>query len=178
MVVGVIKSKDDSLRVEMENRFVKAMEELNDQAVPALAEFGPGGLLGREEGDTYLQLCYKGIDAVMTVALIDGRKEPYGKIGNMYQYPASYYYSRIWNYKNIQADLANDTTGKNKHYYWEIIIYDLNTLEAACAMQTRSFTEITSTAMVDDFAKKVIQKLIKKRVLTRTKSSSKPARPF
>lgn len=178
MVVGVIKSKDDSLRLHMENRFVNAISELNYYAVPAMSEFGPGGLIEGEQGDTYLKLCYNGIDAVMTIALIDGTKEKYAKVGNMYDHPAYYYYNRIWNYKNIQANLDNDAVRENKQYFWEIILYDLNTLEATCTIQARSFLEVTDSRVMDDFAKKIIQQMVRKKILSKKKNNSNNRKAF
>ena len=44
-------------------------------AVSALDEFGTGGLANLAQEETYVKLCNKGIDAVITIALLDGKKE-------------------------------------------------------------------------------------------------------
>jgi hypothetical protein len=178
MVVGIIKSKDDSLRMLIEDRFAKAFENQNYHVVPASAEFGAKGLAGLGETDTYIKLCNKGIDAVITITLIDGTKEVYNTPGYMNQYPASYYFSRIWNYKNIQADLTGNSIGNDNPNFWEIIVYDLNTLEALCTIQTKSFLEITDSKIADNFAKQVVDKMFREKILAKKKNQSKLPRPF
>jgi hypothetical protein len=178
MTVGIIKSTSDSLRMRIENSFVKAAEGLNYHAVSALSEFGPKGLTGLDQTDTYIKVCNNRIDAVITVALIDGIKEEYQKPGNLFAYPAGYYYNRIWNYKNIEADLTTGDYNKDNSYFWEIIVYNLNTLEAECTMQTRSYTDITDGNVIDELAKEVIRKMQKEKILIRREKHIKTAKPF
>src|SRR6266513_3166871 len=67
LVVGVIKNENDSLRREIEKHFVVNLEELGYHTVSALHEFGPKGLANLGEEETYIKLCNKGIDAVITI---------------------------------------------------------------------------------------------------------------
>lgn len=178
MTVAVFRDKEDSLRAETENIFVKEIEGLSYQAVPAYAEFGLKGLEGLDEAETYFKLCHNGIDAVMTIALIDGSKETFQKAGDMYEYPASHYYNRIWNYQNISISPQNDSAGNDKGCFWEIILFDLNTLEAVCVMQTKSFTDNITGAAIEDLGRQAIRKLHKEKVLTKGRKNSGSLRPF
>src|SRR5215207_7805818 len=71
MVVGIIKDSGVVLRSQMEAHLVNDLKNLGYNAVSALSEFGKGGLANMEQEDTYIKLCNKGIDAVITVALLD-----------------------------------------------------------------------------------------------------------
>jgi hypothetical protein len=126
--VGVVKNEDVSFQKEIEQYFVNNLKGLGYHAVSALNEFGPKGLSNFGEEATYLKLCNKGIDAVITIALINKEKEISGKSYNASGYPVKYYYNRIWNYKNMQNEFSNEYSGQD-NFYWEIILFDLVTLE-------------------------------------------------
>lgn len=166
LVVGVFKGNDDSLRSQVEQYFVKSLTELGYLSLSAVAEFGPEGLANLGEVETYKKICNDGIDAVLTVALIDGNKEPRQKYRKVYGYPSNYYYQRIWNYKNIMAMQAANGNGEGR-FFWETILFNLNTLEAECTIQTRSFKELKLAKTSREFEGQVIQKMIKEKILTR-----------
>jgi hypothetical protein len=175
LVVGVIKSKNDSLRTEIEKHFVNDLEDLGYHAVSALNEFGPKGLANQGEEETYIKLCKKGIDAIITIALIDKEKETSGKSHKTTGYPAKYYYNRIWNYKNIQAEFA-DGYPEKVDYFWETILFDLAALEPQSTIQTKSFNAPATENVSNDLLKQVIQKMRKEKILKRqeTKIAKNP----
>ncbi|MBL7745249.1 MAG: hypothetical protein JNN00_17375 [Chitinophagaceae bacterium] len=178
MTVAVFRDKDDSLRAEAEDIFVKEIEGLSYQAVPAYAQFGLKGLAGLDQAETYFKLCHNGIDAVMTIALIDDTKETFQKPGDMYEYPASHYYNRVWNYQNISISPQNDSAGSDNGRFWEIILFDLNTLEAVCVMQTKSFTHNITGVTIEELGRQAIRKLHKEKVLTKGRKNFGSLRPF
>ncbi|HEY6504633.1 MAG TPA: hypothetical protein VIZ28_11710 [Chitinophagaceae bacterium] len=167
MVAGAFNDWDDSVRVQAEDLFVKAIEGLSYRAVPAYKEFGLKGPEDLDQAEIYFKLYKNGIDAVMVIALIDSTKLTFQKPGDMYVYPAGYYFNRIWNYKNIITSPGDDSTGNDKGRFWEIILFDLSTLEATCVMQTSSFTSNINGAVIEDLASQVIRKLHKEKVLTK-----------
>ncbi len=177
LVVGIIKSENDSLRKQIERDFSKALCDLGYDAVSAITEFGPGGLSGSGEIETYRKLCNSGFDAVMTIALIDESKEPRQRYQKVHGYPSNYYYNRIWNYKNIRADLTSASPG-NGYYFWENILFDLNKLETECTVQSGSFKSSKLANMSSNFDLRAIQILLKERILTRQQSNFKTLRPF
>ena len=166
LVVGVIKSKNDSLRTEIEKHFVNDLEDLGYHAVSALDEFGPKGLANQGQEETYIKLCKKGIDAIITIALIDKGKETSGKSHKATGYPAKYYYKRIWNYKNIQAEFT-DGYPEKVDYFWETILFDLAALEPQSTIQTRSFNAAATGSMSNELLKQVIQKMRKEKIFKR-----------
>lgn len=177
MVAGVYQEGNDSIRMLTEDAFVKGTEGLDYRAVPAYSEFGLKGLSGLGQAETYFKLCQNGIDAVMTIALIDGAKATFQKAGDMYEYPASHYYSRIWNYKNISAS-PQGTDSDTAIRFWEIILFDLNTLEATCVLQTKSFANNINSAVIQEFARQAIRKLHKEKVLAKGNRDAGPLKAF
>jgi hypothetical protein len=57
-------------------------------------------------------------------------------------------------------------------------LYDLNTLEAACVIQTKSFTGIPDNKVPDDLARQVIRQLQKEKILTKKESQSGTRKAF
>ena len=112
MVVGIIKDSSTALRKKMETHLVNDFRSVGYDAVSALEEFGVGGLAGLEQEETYIKLCNKGIDAVITIALLDRNKEKFYVPARVKYYSNLYYYNRIWNYNTIQADLTSSTSMK------------------------------------------------------------------
>ena len=123
MVVGIIKDSGLALRTLMENHLVNDLKTKGYNAVSALNEFGPGGLSNLEMEETYIRLCNKGIDAVITIALIDRKKEKYYVPARVKYYSNLYYYNRIWNYHTIQADLSSATSyAESTQYIWKKLL--------------------------------------------------------
>ena len=166
MTVGVIKGDNDSIRLHIERNLSLSLAGLGYNAVSAFDEFGPTGLANMGNEETYLKLCNQGIDAVIIVTLIDKSRENQFRTRKHYTYPDNYYYDRIWNYKNIQADLSNRSSGKQNTYFWEAILFNLSTLEAECTIQSRSFTSI-AYSNVAEFENLLIKKMLKEKILQR-----------
>jgi len=166
LVVGIIKNENDSLRRELEKNFVVDLEGLGYHAVSAVHEFGPKGLADLRGEETYIRLCNRGIDAVITIALIDKRKEMTSKSHKATGYPGKYYYDRIWGYKNIQSEFANGYP-QSGDYFWETILFDLASLEPQSTIQTRSFNAADAERRSDELLGHVIQKMRKEKILRR-----------
>ena len=172
MVVGIINDKNDSLRAEVEGGLVRYLQELGYNAVSALQEFGPNGLSNLGEGETYMKLCDKGIDAVMTFALLDKLKQTKYRPDKFSSSTSYYYYNRIWNYQKMQASLLETRPTSDTHYLWESILFNLNTLEPLCVIQTRLFKPGHENKT--SYRYQVLDKMKKEKILVR----QKPLRPF
>lgn len=175
MTVGVIKDDNDSIRIRIEKNITADLNAIGYNAVSALEEFGPKGLANLDQQETYLKLCNKGIDAVIIVALIDKTKERQFKTQRSYAYPDTYYFNRIWNYKNIQADLGDKDFTVKSDYFWEAILFNLSTLEAECTIQSSSFS-LSESEVAGRFEKQIVKKMIKEKILK--KQNIKRLKPF
>src|SRR6185503_4255275 len=173
MVVGIIKDGNDSFRAHAETILVKSLNELGYNTVSALQEFGPKGLSNLGEADTYIRLCNNGIDAILTFALLDKAKQTKYRPGRLSANTSLYYYTRIWNYKKMQADLSG-TEPHNGKYVWESILFDLNTLEPLYVVQTRPFEP--GREKQTDFIYQIIARMRKDKMLI--KQDIPQAKPF
>jgi hypothetical protein len=165
----------------METHFVNDLKEIGYNAVSALAEFGEGGLKGLEQEETYVRLCNKGIDAIITIALLDRKKEKFYVPVRVKYYSNLYYYNRIWNYNIIQANLTTSPPGKDSttQYSWETILFDLQTLSPVYTIQTKSFDAASLTGMMQQYEKLIVSNMIKNKVISRTiRKTEQPLKTF
>ena len=166
LVAGLIKNENDSLRREIEKHFVVELQGLGYHAVSALDEAGAKAVANPGEEETYLKLYNKGIDAVITIALVDRNKEMANKSHKATGYPGKYYYDRIRNYKNMQAEFAGGYPAAGD-YFWEIILFDLTALEPQSTIQTRSFNAADAERRSDELLRRVVKKMRKEKILKR-----------
>lgn len=172
MVVAIIDTTASTLKAKIEKDFAAQLKALGYNTVTSVEEFGEKGLANMAQEKTYQSLCDKNIDAVITLTLIDLSKEkrnPRRIVG----YPANYYYDRIWNYKNITADLSDQKVhGK---LFWESILFNLRTLESEITIQTKPSSKISTQKMNVDFDKGIIKRLLKEKVLGKPKATAPKA---
>jgi len=175
VVVAIFKSDNDSLKTSVEKAFVKKLSALGYNAVSSLAEFGPGGLSNMGEATTYKKLCEQDIDGVLTIALVDANKEPPGKVGVVHPYPNDYYYTHIWNYKNMSIDISK--AEPDKLCYWETVLFNLNTLQAECTIQSDPFKQAKLLKSTRDFETKSFTMMTHEKILVKQKAHGK-LKPF
>ena len=180
LVIGIIKDSSTSLRKQMEKHLADDLKSVGYNAVPALEEFGKGGLENLEQEQTYIKLCSKGIDAVITIALIDRRKEKLYVPAQVKYYSNLYYYNRIWNYNTIQADLisANDLYEESTQYLWETILFDLQTLSPVYTVQTKTFNPESLREMGHEHGKLIVSKMLKDKILMPDGQKPEPPKVF
>jgi hypothetical protein len=167
MVVGVVKDSPIAIGEQMETHLVNDLKDNGFIAVSALAEFGKGGLANLEQEETYIKLCNRGIDAVITVALLDRKKEKVYVPGRVKYYSNLYYYNRIWNYSVIQADLLSGEGEyeESVQYFWETILFDLQTLSPVYTVQTKSFDPLSLNSMAHEHGKMIVAKMLENKIL-------------
>jgi hypothetical protein len=157
----------------VEKHFTDYLKESGYHAVSALEEYGPKGLANMGQEETYIKLRSNGIDAVITIALIDKTKEKYHKPRNARGYASIYYLNRIWNYPTIQAELVEGRYPENNELFWESILFNLNTLEPQYTVQTKSFKAGSAENIGHEYAKQIIGKMIKEKILKKQPNEAK-----
>ena len=168
LVIGIIKDSSISLRKQMEKHLADDLRTAGYNAVTALEEFGKGGLENLEQEQTYVKLCNKGIDAVITIALLDRKKEKFYVPAQVKYYSSLYYYNRIWNYSSIQADLTAGAQNyeESTQYLWETILFDLQTLSPVYSVQTKTFDPNSLKDMGHEHGKLIVSKMFQDKVLS------------
>jgi hypothetical protein len=165
MVVAIVPENDSLIRKQIEADLSNSLRHLGYQAVSAYAVFGVKGLSGLGEESTYIKLCSNEIDAVITVAKLSNVARTNVHDNKKYVQASSYYYNRIWNYKTIQSDSLFAVTGAQ--YHWEIILFDLAALEAACTFTTSTYTIPQELKVATELPAHITKHLLKEKILKR-----------
>lgn len=166
LVAALVQDTSLALRRQMEQQFVADLKGTGYNALSAMEAFGPHGLANLPQEETFQKLRSKGIDAVLTIALLDKRKETRYVPARVKYYSSLYYYNRIWDYKKIEADLANKPEG-NAPLLWECILFDLNNLQPLYTAQTRPFDATAVTTDAERYGKKMVSLLLKNKLLAK-----------
>ena len=162
LVVAILPEEDSLLRKQIENDATINLKKLGYPSISALEHVGAKGLADMGAEATYIKLCNSGIDFVLTVAFVYKTKEKsYGIDGSML-YPGSYYYDRIWSYKNRLSDENNHST----EYFYESVLFDLATLQAQSVFRTHQFVEREKIKTSNEITTRLVKKMLKENVLT------------
>ena len=167
MVLGIIREADRTIRERMENHLVGDLKALGYHAFSAYQEYGPKAFQDMTEEQANQKLSGDGIDAVVTVVLLDKQKERYYVPGRVAYSPYIYYQNRVWGYyHSINGRIGMpgyyEVTTK---YFWESNLYDLSSDKLVYSVQTQSFEPASTEALAHEYGQKIIQSMIKGNVL-------------
>jgi hypothetical protein len=165
MVASIVNNQDTVLRKNIETHFIEALGSMGYVTVSALAEFGPYGLKDLDQEDSYIRLCNKGIDAIITIALLNKDRATGSESHQSYAQPVKYYYNRIWHYKELQGKEPLAASDSLMKYAWEMILFDLTTLQPHYIAQTKTIDGAIHQSMQDEFWNAFVKKLRNDRFL-------------
>lgn len=173
LVLGLIREADRSIQENMENHFVGDLQALGYNAVSSLKEYGPKVFDNIDEEDAVSKLKNSGIDAVITIVLLDKAKERKYIPGNLYYSPYGYYYNRFWGYRAVLTHRIYEPGYYviDTKYFWESNLYDMQTQKLVYSVQTQSFDPATSESMGHEYGRMIVKDMAKNNVLV-TKDSS------
>ena len=167
MVVAILPDEDSVVRDQIESSFSTALANMGYTTVTAISEFGRTGLKNLDEDETYKKLFDKGIDAVVTVALVNKTKESSSTVVAAHNYRNNFYFNRIFQYKDNLTQPGNNS--RFEEYYWESILFDLNKLEASIAVQTPPSSKPAQLKMGDQLARHLIRRMARDKILKKQK---------
>jgi hypothetical protein len=167
MVVGIIREADRTLREKMENHLVNDLKERGLPAFSAYREYGPKALQNLSEEQVSEKLGKEGVDAVITIVMLDKQRERYYVPGRIVYSPYSIYHNRFWGYyraiyTRIEMPGYYETSTR---YFWECNLYDPVSQKLVYSVQTQSFDPASADALAHEHGKKIVEAMIKDGVL-------------
>ena len=170
MVLGLIREADRTIQENMENHLVDDLKDLGYNAVSALKEYGPKAFDKMDEDEALAKLKASGIDAVITIVLLDKEKERTYVPGRLIYSPYGYYYGRFWGYYGTiyrriyePGYYVTDT-----RYFWESNLYDLSDhQQLVYSVQTQSFAPANSDALGHEYGELIVKCMVKANVLSK-----------
>lgn len=178
LVLGLIREADRTIQENMENHLVGDLQELGYNAVSSLKEYGPKAFDKMDEELALGKIKNSGVDAVITIVLLDKQKERKYIPGNMYYSPYGYYYNRFWGYRTTlyrRIDEPGYYVTDTK-YFWESNLYDMSTQKLVYSVQTQSFDPANSESLGHEYGQMIVKDMVKNNVIR--KLSDIPGKAF
>ncbi|MGZ8559199.1 MAG: hypothetical protein ACXWWC_12735 [Chitinophagaceae bacterium] len=167
MVLGLIRDADRTIQENMENHFVGDLKDLGYQAISAYKEYGPKAFDNMNEDTALAKLNNSGVEAVLTVVLLDKKKESKYVPGHLLYSPYGYYYNRFWGYRTTLYNRIYEPGYyvTDTRYFWESNLYDMSTQKLIYSVQTQSFEQNDSETMGHKYSRLIVKNMIKQNVL-------------
>lgn len=167
LVLGLIREADRSIQEKMENHMVNDLKELGYEALSSLSEYGPKAFANISEAEAISKIRNNSIDAVMTIVLLDKKKERKFVPDNLYSSPGYYYYTDLWGYR---SNLFNRIYQPGYYitdtrYFWESNIYAMDNQKLIYSVQTQSFDPSNTESMAHEYGQLILRNMIKQKVL-------------
>ncbi|HEY8659812.1 MAG TPA: hypothetical protein VIL78_12300 [Hanamia sp.] len=167
MVVGLLSDNDMDLREKMENHLVGDLETRGYQAISSLKEYGPKSFENMKEADALDKLHNSGVDAVITIVLLDKKRERYYVPGRVYYSPYTIYQRRFWGYySTIYGRIYSpDYYQVSTKYFWESNFYDMDSKELLFSAQTESFDPESAASLANEYGQMIVNEMAKKGII-------------
>lgn len=167
IVVSIIAGSDWAIRDKMETHLVGDLSDKGYTAISAIKEYGPKYFENMNETAVLEKLTNSGVDAVVTVVLLDKNKEQYYVPGKVYYSPYSIYqrnfygyYTTIYNRVYTPGYYQVDTK-----YFWESNFYDLKNKSLLYSVHTETFDPESIEILAHEYGLLIVNDMSKKAVL-------------
>jgi hypothetical protein len=167
LVLGLIRDADRSLQENMERHVADDLIEKGYNVVTALNAYGPKAFENIDENTALDKLKNSGVDAVITIVLLDKQKERNYVPGSMNYSPYGMYYNRFWGYRTAlyQRIYEPGYYVTNTKYFWESNLYNLATKQLLYSVQTQSFDLENSNKLGHEYGQMIVKDMINKQVI-------------
>ena len=168
LVLGLIRESDRSIQRNMENHLVEDLLQRGYKAESALTEYGPKAFDKMDEEAAIGKIKNTGVDAVITIVLLDKKKERKYIPGNIFFSPYGYYYNHFWGYRSALYNRIYEPGYyvTDTKYFWESNVYDMSTQKLVYSVQTESFDPSSTEKMGHEYGQIIIKDLIRNEVLS------------
>jgi len=180
LVLGLVREADRSVRERMEQHLLGDLREHGFNAICACEEFGPKAFENMSEKQALDKLSGSGIDAVLSIVLLDKSKERYYVPGRVTYSPYVIYRNRFWGYYTTMYDRIY-TPGYYEvqtKYFWESNFYDMGSKQLLYSVQTQSFDPSSTESLAHEYGKLIVADMVKNNVLTNQATQNSDVKPF
>jgi hypothetical protein len=172
LVLGVLTDNDIELQSKIETHLADDLLEMGYLAIAANKVFPAGTFVKGDTARATAAINGKGFDAILTVVLLDKKKEPYFVPGRITDY--SYYgknsgFNRYLNTVSEQI-YSPGYYGEETKYIWENNFYDINSHRLIYSARSRSFDIASKTTLAHTYGLLMAQSLVEKNILIKPES--------
>lgn len=167
LVLGVLNDNDRELQTKIENHLADDLRALGYMALAANKVF-PAGTFAK--GDTMKAvnaLQNSGFDGILTIVLLDKKKERYYVPGRITDYTNSDQYGAFNKYYNRVADriYSPGYFGEETKYIWENNFYDLSAKRMIYSARSRTFDIASVSTLAHTYGQLMAESLVNKKIL-------------
>jgi hypothetical protein len=172
LVLGVLTDNDNELQTLIENHLANDLRDMGYLAIPANKVFPAGTFIKGDTARAVAAINGKGFDAILTVVLLDKKKEPYYVPGRITDYRNFDKSGRFDRYYNTVAEhiYTPGYYGEETKYVWENNFYDLNSHKLIYSARSRSFDIASKTTLAHTYGLLMAQSLESKNILIKPES--------
>lgn len=169
LILSLSHDTNKAIQQKMENHLVEGLQQLNYAATSAYQEYGPKAFENMDENIALQQIKNSGIDAIITIVLLDKTKERKYIPGNIHFTPYTVYYNKFWGYQSTIYHRIYEPGYyvTNEKYFWETNLYDMrnNSQALIYSVQSQSFDPTNSETLAHQYGKLIIADMVKKNML-------------
>ena len=167
VVMGLIRDTDRSLREKMEQHIVDDLRSMGYNAVCSCQEYDPRSFEGLTEEQAIAKLKNAGVDAVVTVVLLDKRKERNFVQGRTSNSPSDGYGSQFWEYyvSTREKIFREGYYVVNTKYFWETGFYDLARDQHLYSARSQSFDPSSAENLAHEYGAMIVKDMKKKNIV-------------
>jgi hypothetical protein len=168
MVLALINDRDRTIQEKMETHLANDLKDLGYTAISSLKEYGPKAFDNMDETTALNKIRSSGVDAVLTIVMLDKEKERKYVASDMQYSPYGWYYNRFWGYRTALSRRIDEpgyfvTATK---YFWETNLYEMNEQQRLVySAQSRSFDPVNSEKLGHEYGQLIVKNMVAKRVL-------------
>jgi len=167
VVLGLVRENDRTLREKMEQHLVGDLRELGYDAVCSCDEYNPKAFENMTEEQALTKMRNSGVDAVLTIVLLDKTQERYYVPGRVVYSPYTLYQGRFWRYSRVMYDRIY-TEGyytTDTKYFWETNLYDMASNDLVYSSQSQSFDPLSADNLGHEYGQMIVKDMVTKKVL-------------
>lgn len=164
LVVSITNEPEQQIPKKMEQHLVGDLKGKGIDAISMFQQYGPAAINRGDEKSVLEKVNTTGVDAILTIVLLDKSKERYYVPGRVYYTPYVVYHRRFWGYYTTIYDRVY-TPGyyvTNTGYFWESNLYDANSKELVYSIQTRSFDPASVESLAHEYGQLIVNNMAEK----------------
>lgn len=172
LVLSVLPENEKSLGSEIENHLADDLRNMGYVAIAANKIYQEGTFVKGDTAKAEAAIEGKGFDGILTIVLLDKKKEKYYVPGRITDYSDMNKYSRFDRYYNAVAEniYSPGYYGEETKYVWENNFYDLANREMIYSARTRSFDFTSKTMLAHKYGILMSHNFINRNILLKPES--------
>jgi hypothetical protein len=167
LVLGILTDNDNELQIKIENHLADDLRKMGYLAIAANKIFPAGTFVKGDTTRAVAAIEGKGFDAILTILLLDKKKERNFVPGRLYGNNTFERTERFDNYYNAMAERIY-TPGyyvEETKYVWENNFYNINSRQLIYSARSSSFDVTSKTTLAHTYGLLMAKSLTEKKIL-------------